>query len=114
MGTAQSSYTKDDVKVLAGELFTEELWQEFSSNGEMSRQQLFILKNTLSYSQLLKYKPGAPELITAEGTLNDKTIAKEGYPAIDTKLLRLSGEETKLSDYFSADKLLVLNIGSCT
>lgn len=108
-----SSYTKEEVEVAAGDLFSEELWQQFSSrDGTISHKQLFVLKNTLSYTQRLKMTNGGFEMVTTESD-ETKVVAQQDGAAIDASLLLLSGDITSLANFYS-EKLLILNIGSCT
>lgn len=111
MGSSQSSYTKDEIVLLAGELFNEELWQEYSTEGNMTHKQLYVLKNTLSYTQRHKMTGGTFEIVS---TGESAKLNAQGMSAIDASLLLLSGEVTSLAPYFSSEKLLILNIGSCT
>ena len=49
-----SSYNKEQCQELSGNLYTEELWNEFSNNGEITRQILYVIKNSLIQKKLLQ------------------------------------------------------------
>lgn len=112
MGSA-SSFTKEEVKEISGDLFSEQLWEKYSKDGEMSRRQLFVLKNTLSYSQKMQMtEPNVLPSLLVDSKC-DKVTLNVGDVATDAVLFRPSGEKIMLSDLFTQQPL-ILNVGSCT
>ena len=106
------SYTKGEIKELAGDLFKEELWAKYASHEgkTIQKENLFILKNTYGFKEKMTIQR---EFWTDE--TSTKQIADEGQNMIDCKLLSLEKEEMTLSSlYDTMEKPLVLNIGSCT
>jgi len=106
-----SSYNKEQCQELSGNLYTEELWNEFSNNGEITRQILYVIKNSYSYTEKATSSGGTYKIIS------NKIIATLHKDIINAPLLTLSGETKQLSDYYSnsnSNLPLILNIGSCT
>ena len=106
-----TSYNKTECIELAGDLFNEDLWSKYAKNEVITRNTLFMLKNTYSYSE----KGASGGIIYKFET--DKIVAQQGNDAIDASILSLTGEEKLLSDYYSSnnhDLPLILNVGSCT